>query len=85
MKNLLSLAVFASALVSVSAPAFALDGVDEAKTSAKNERRAENQEYKAQRDASEGNVRGAERHADNAARDEHKSRHEAHRARREGF
>jgi uncharacterized low-complexity protein len=85
MKNLFSLVLLASTITSVALPALALDGENEAKTAAKNERRAEHQENKAQRDAAEGNVNGAAKHADDAARDEHKARHEEHKARRDGY
>jgi hypothetical protein len=83
MKNLFSVILLASAITSVAMPALAFDGENEAKTAAKNERRAENQDYKAQRDAAEGKVNGASRHADNAALDEHKAAKDEHRARRD--
>ncbi|HEY9734283.1 MAG TPA: hypothetical protein V6C89_20395 [Drouetiella sp.] len=81
MKNLLVYGFVASVLCSSCAgAAFAND----ADTAAKNERRAEGQEIKAERDAARGDVVGAAEHERNARRDEHKSRHEERRALRKG-
>jgi hypothetical protein len=81
MKNLLVLGFAASILgSSFAGAAFAND----ADTAAKNEQRAQGQEFKAERDAARGDVVGAARHERNARRDEHKARHEEHRAIRKG-
>jgi hypothetical protein len=83
MKNLLGLGLLAAVVLSsgsISQPALAND----ADTAEKNARRAEGQEFKADRAAAQGDVYKAEKHAENAARDEHKVRKEEHRAIRHG-
>jgi hypothetical protein len=83
MKNLVSMALLAAVALSsgsVSQSAFAND----ADTAAKNARRAENQDFKADRAAARGEGYKAEKHAEDAARDEHKVRKEEHRAIRKG-
>ncbi len=82
MKNLLVLGFVASLMSSafVGNAAFAND----ADTAAKNARRAEGQEIKAERDAARGDVNGAARHEENARKDAHKARKEEHRAIRKG-
>lgn len=85
MRNLLSLGLLASLVVTTglsSTAAFA--GYEEQKkTELKNERRAEGQEYKAERDAARGDFAGAEKHRENEIKDEHKARKDAHRAKRD--
>jgi hypothetical protein len=82
MKNLLPLALIVTVLGGLTAPAFA-DSWDQEKTAAKNERRADNQAFKANRDAAFGNYRGAQRHAADAADDQFKVHKDLHRARRD--
>lgn len=85
MKNLMPLGLLASFAVATSlssTTAFA-DYEEQKHTEVKNERRAEGQEFKAERDAARGNIAGAERHSENAAQDEHKARKDAHRANRD--
>ncbi|MBS1956660.1 MAG: hypothetical protein JST89_20905 [Cyanobacteria bacterium SZAS-4] len=82
MKNLLVLGFVASLITSAFVGSAAL--ANDADDAAKNARRAEGQEIKAERDAARGDVNGAARHERNARRDEHKSRKEEHRAIRKG-
>ena len=54
-------------------------------TAAKNERRAQGQEFKAERDAARGDFRGAEKHEANMALDEHKVRKDLRRGEWKGY
>ena len=83
MKNLLNIGLLAAVALtssSISLPAFAND-LD---TAAKNERRAEGQDFKAERAAARGDEYKAEKHAENAALDEHKVHKNERRAIRHG-
>ena len=79
MKNLFALSALASfavvaGLTSTSAYA------DNERTAEKNTRRADNQMYKADRAAMRGNEYRAEKHAENAAKDEYKVQKNENRA-----
>ncbi len=82
MKKLLAMGILA---VSLSTGVVAQSArADEADTAAKNEKRAEGQEFKAEKAAARGNTYDAAKHIDNERRDEHKARREERHAIRKG-
>jgi hypothetical protein len=85
MKNMFAvgmLATLAISSLSLSAPVLA-DPADKIEDAHHESHEARKQERKAQRDAAEGNVAGAERHEAKAAHDHHEAHKDVHRAEEE--